>query len=150
MKYFSMSEITRSAKATQTGIPNNPNAEERQHIVEMVEQCLDPLREAWGSGIVVTSGFRSLAINLLNGGSSTSAHTQGYAVDCHPANGRMKEFKAFCIDWFKAHPYDQLISEYEDRRTGIPSWIHIGYKHVTKGQRKQNLKTYDGKKYYKL
>jgi len=54
---------------------------------------LDPLREAWGSDLLLTSAFRGEALNNAVGGSKTSAHSQAYAADLVPRNGKIEEFK---------------------------------------------------------
>ena len=50
-----------------------------------------------------------------------------------------KEFKKFCKEWLKDKNFDQFISEEEI--DGIPHWIHLGYRSMRRGQRKQFLYT---------
>ena len=127
------------------------------HIVESVEKMLDPLRASWktccnnkkiGSpAIRIVSGYRSSELNRLMGGPVTSVHHSGYAFDLVPSNGCMKKFKDFCRDFFTGKAFDQLISENEDS-TGIPSLIHVGYRHPDGvQQREQYLSLIDGKYY---
>ena len=81
------------------------------------------------------------------GGSSTSAHRYGYAFDLVPTNGQMRAFKRFCRDFLAGRAFDQLISEGEDN-SGMPSWMHVGYKHPDgKRQRGQYLSMIHGKYY---
>ena len=97
-----------------------------------------------------------MVVSLLNveretavGGSSTSAHCHGYAFDLVPVNGQMRAFKRFCRDFLAGRAFDQLISEGEDDH-GVPSWMHVGYKHPDgKRQRRQYLSMIHGK-YYKM
>ena len=70
--------------------------------------------------------------------SSTSAHTIGYAFDLFPANRLIMDFRKFCKDYLSDKPFDQLISEQEDN-SGIPSWIHIGYKDHQERQHRRML-----------
>lgn len=51
MKYFTIEELTHSDTAIALGIENKPNNEIKEHLVQLVEELLDPLREAWGSAI---------------------------------------------------------------------------------------------------
>ncbi len=142
MKYFTIEELCRSNTAKAKGIDNTPNKEHKEHLVELIENILDPLREAWGSAIIVSSGYRSPALNKAVGGSSTSAHCRGYAADISPANGKMTEFKAFVKKWLKDKNFDQYINEFK----GKSQWVHVGYKNLNGNQRKQYL-VFKGGKY---
>lgn len=158
MKYFTMDEFVRSETATKRGIDNTPTDYQKSNVIEMVDNLLDPLREAWGvycqqralgtPAIRVSSGIRSEALNKAVGGSKTSAHYHGYAADLVPYNGKLAEFKKFCVDWLFDKDFDQMISENEDSNR-VPEWIHIGYKHGSGKQRRQYLYMVNGK-YYTL
>ena len=158
MKYFTLEEFTRSETATKLGIKNTPTKYQKDNIIEMVNNILDPLRDAWavyckrynlGSpGIRVLSGVRSAALNSAVEGSKTSAHYLGYAADLMPCNGKLDHFKRFCIEWLVDKDFDQMISENEDKNH-IPEWIHIGYKNGAGKQRQQFKYMVDGK-YYDL
>ena len=158
MKYFTIDEFVRSEVAAEKKIDNTPTDYQKSNIIEMVENLLDPLREAWGvyceqrhlgtPAIRVTSGVRSKALNAGDGGSKSSAHYHGYAADFVPYNGQLREFKKFCVDWLFDKDFDQFISENEDKNN-VPDWIHIGYKHGTGKQRHQYLYMVNNK-YYTL
>lgn len=158
MKYFTMDEFIRSETARQRGIDNTPSEYQKNNVIEMVDNLLDPLREAWAvecnkyklgtAAIRVTSGIRSKALNEAVGGSKTSAHYLGYAADLMPCNGKMGHFKRFCIEWLFDKDFDQMISENEDS-TGTPKWIHIGYKNSAGQFRRQYMYMVNGK-YYSL
>lgn len=149
-----MLEFTRSATARAKGLDNTPSAEHAANIEMLVAQLLDPLREAWAikcahehwgtPAITVSSGYRGPALNKAVGGSATSAHCVGYAADIVPANGRLVEFKAFCRQYLTGKPFDQMISE-DENAAGVPRWIHIGYKNIHGGQRRQLLSMVGGK-----
>lgn len=154
MKYFTLQECFRSETARQRGLDNTPGAEHAAHLTESVEQLIDPLREAWevfcrtnalGTPCIrISSGYRGAALNRAVGGSATSAHCHGYALDLIPHNGRMMEFKRFCRDFLKDRDFDQLISEGEDEH-GRPRWMHVGYKSPRGEQRRQFLTMRNGK-----
>lgn len=156
MKYFTLEECTRSETARKKNIDNTPLPEIEAHIVESIETLIDPLREAWGdyctrnglgkAGIRISSGYRGPELNKAVGGSSTSAHCHGYAFDLVPTNGKMKEFKRFCRDFLADKAFDQLISEGEDS-SGMPSWMHVGYKHPNGDQRREFLSMIAGRYY---
>lgn len=89
-------------------------------------------------GIRISFGYRSLELNRVMGSSSSLAHCHGYAFDLVPTNGRMMEFKRFCRDFLADNDFDQLISEGEDSK-GVPSWMHVGYKHPDGIQQRRQL-----------
>ena len=146
MKYFSIKELTASLKATQLGIKNEPSKQALVNLESLVLNILDPLRAAWGGGIIVTSGYRSVALNKAVGGSPSSAHRYGYAADIVPADGRISVFKAFCVKWLKENEisFDQYIDEADGSE-----WVHIAIKSGSGNQRRQFLK-YRNKKYLPL
>jgi len=157
MNYFTLEECIHSDTAKAKEINNTPSPEIVAHITESIKKLLNPLREAWGThcrknklgkeGINVSSGYRCPVLNAAVGGSGTSAHCYGYAFDLIPANGKMIEFKRFCRDFltnYTGSSFDQLISEKEDKN-GVPSWMHVGYKHPEGKQRREFLSMIGGK-----
>ena len=142
--HFSLEELTRSVTAAKKGISNAPDEVIKKHLRELAEKILEPLRVAWGSAIVVTSGYRSPKLNASVGGSKTSAHTHGYAADIRPANGDISGFKRFVMRWLKEEhiAYDQFIDEW----SGGSQWVHIAVRNGKGSQRRKNL-LYKGGKY---
>lgn len=138
MKYFTIQELTRSDTAKKKGIDNTPSPEIVEHLTELVDTILDPIRERWGSGIKVTSGYRCKALNDAVKGSKTSSHMSGYAADIKPVNGKMEAFYKMVQDYLKNVPYDQLINEYPNSKN-IPSWIHISVRNKDRQQRRMQL-----------
>ena len=68
MKYFTLKELTDSSSAKKHGIINVPSIKEEFNLVSLIDNILDPLREAYGKPIIVTSGFRCEELNdLVNG-----------------------------------------------------------------------------------
>lgn len=153
MKYFTIEELTRSDTASARGIDNTPTPEHRQHLIDTVDNLADPLRERWSEictkerlgnpGIRVSSGYRSAALNKAVGGSATSAHSHGYALDLIPMNGKLRRFKEVCREFLQGRMFDQMISEDEDS-SGTPKWVHVGYKNGQGQQRRQFLTMKNG------
>ena len=135
--YFSLSEFIRSDTAAARHIDNTPSWEVVDHLRELADNLLDPLRVAWGKAIRVTSGYRCTALNTAVGGSSTSAHLRGYAADLQ-TSGDFAAFRDFVTKWAKTSgvKFDQIIVE-SDGRT---SWIHVGL-YNSAGQQRGQLKT---------
>ena len=118
------------------------------HVVELVDILLDPLREAWGGPLTVSSGYRCPELNRAVGGSETSAHLAGWAADLVPGDGRsVQELVNFAVEWLKATglPFDQLI----DERSGGSRWLHIGARNL-KGMQRRQMMAYDDGKYTEI
>ena len=119
--YFTIAELCASDTAKKYNIDNTPDPIIISHLQQLIN-FLNPLREAWGSAIKVSSGYRCDKLNRFVGGSKTSSHLIGYGVDLIPANGRMDDFKKFIVDYMKIRMFDQCIIE----KSGKTEWIHIG------------------------
>lgn len=120
MKYFTIKELSKSNTAAQLKIDNTPNEEQTNNLIKLVDNILDPLREAWGRPITVNSAFRSPTLNAKVGGAKTSQHLTGYAADVtagSPADNK----KLFNLVQDLKLPFDQLIDEYNFK------WIHVSY-----------------------
>lgn len=143
MRHFTLSEFQYSNTAQKRGIDNSIPKNLTSNINELVNNLLDPLQEAWGSDINVTSGYRCDALNRSIGGSTTSAHSYAYAADLVPTNGRIEEFKDFVMHWLYDNKkvFDQYINEY----SGSSSWVHIAIRNGSKQQRKQYMLYRSGK-----
>ena len=129
--YFTIAELCASDTAKKYNIDNTPNPIIISHLQQLIN-FLNPLREAWGSAIKVTSGYRCDQLNRFVGGSKTSSHMIGYGVDLVPANGRIKDFKKFIIFYMKDKMFDQCI----DEKSGKTEWVHIGLYNLKGQQRK--------------
>ena len=148
MKHFKFREFERSETAERMKIDNRLPKLVEAHVVELVDILLDPLREAWGGPLVVTSGYRCPALNKAVGGSKTSAHLAGWAADLVPEDReRTDEFIKFAMDRIPAAglPFDQLI----DERSGGSHWLHIGVRNL-KGMQRRQMLLYENGKYTKI
>ncbi len=103
-KNFRLSEFVRSATASNNSI-------HQQFIVDfnvlinltyLANNLLQPLREIVGP-INITSGYRCTEVNVIVGGSATSQHLFGQAVDF-----KCKDFSKAVL-FIKNKPFDQLI-----------------------------------------
>lgn len=122
MKYFTIKELTKSDVAKRNKINNTPTTQEEANLVALIENILDPLREAYGKPIIVTSGYRCERLNKLVKGSKTSQHRFGQAADIRTVEDTIEENKKlFDLAQKLNLPFDQLIDEYNY------DWIHISY-----------------------
>jgi hypothetical protein len=80
-KHFELSEFVVSETAARKNIDNDPTPEAIQNLHWLCQAVLEPLRTALGRPVVITSGYRSAALNRAVGGSKTSHHMQGRAAD---------------------------------------------------------------------
>lgn len=112
-KYFKFSELLK----TRHPYPNIPTYAECQRLQYLVSALLDPLREAYGKPIVVSSGFRSEKVNKAAGGVRNSQHRRGEAADLQVGSIEAnKQLFELIKNNFK---FDQLIDEY-----GM-QWVHV-------------------------
>ena len=122
MKYFTIEELTKSATASRKGINNTPDESVKRNLTLLVEKILDPLREAWGAPIIVTSGYRCGRLNKAVGGAAKSQHMYGQAADIRTVSDKPSDNKKlFDLIRDLKLPYDQLIDEY-----GY-NWVHVSY-----------------------
>lgn len=151
MKYFTIKEMCASSTATQYGISNNPDQTAINNLTALVENVLDPLREAMGCPIKISSGYRCKALNTKVGGSKTSQHMTGQAADIQctkKVNGKtvidyQKNRKLYDTILALGLPFDQIILEKGTMTE--PVWIHVSFKR-TGTNRRQKL-YYNGKYY---
>lgn len=127
MKFFTIKELTASETAKSKGIDNRPSQDVTSALVALVDNVLDPLRQAYGKPIVVTSGYRSIKLNKAVGGASSSQHVKGEAADIRSVSDDAKENKVIFDLIRKLNlPFDQLINEYNY------DWVHVSFSRFKK------------------
>jgi zinc D-Ala-D-Ala carboxypeptidase len=115
---------------------NLPNIPQKSDILAMSELCknvLQPLRDLFGHEIIISSGYRSLAVNKDKGGTSKplSQHCKGEAADLKSIDN------ALLFKLIREHfVFDQMIWEGGDDNQ--PAWVHVSYK--TQGNRGEILR----------
>lgn len=125
MKYFTIKELCDSNAARQRNIKNDPTPEIERNLTALVDKVLDPLREAWGGPIRVTSGYRCDALNKAVGGVASSQHRYGQACDL-TVGSRADNMKLFNLIEELELPFDQLLFEKGNTAIG-PDWVHVSY-----------------------
>ena len=135
--HFCLDEFTKSSTAMKHGIKNTPPQEAVDNLKALCLGCLEPLREALGLPVVITSGFRTKALNsMLAHSSERSQHMLGQAADFYVAPGQsglsrrellIKAFRLIILD--ESIDYDQLIL--------YPSFIHVSY--VSRERNRRNI-----------
>ena len=133
-KNLSLKELTKSATAIKKGISNEPTKEHLENLKAVAENIFQPLRDYFGVPIAVTSGYRSASLNRIIGGSSTSQHCKGEAIDLD-ADVYGNLTNAAIFGYLKEYTdFDQLIWEYGDDEN--PTWVHCSY---TRGKNRGEL-----------
>lgn len=120
MKYFTIEELTRSTTARLRGIDNTPSQQVIDNLNALVDNLLDPLREAWGKPLHVNSGYRCRALNKAVGGVPASQHMRGEAADI-TAGSKDANRELYSLLKRLNLPVDQAINEKDF------SWIHVSY-----------------------
>ena len=121
-KYFTINELTKSSTAKRLGIDNTPTQEIKDNLSKLIDNILDPLREAYQQPIIVSSGYRCKALNKAVGGAASSQHCLGMAADIHTVfNTKESNKKLFELIKSLKLPFDQLINEYNY------TWVHVSY-----------------------
>lgn len=131
---FKITELEASTTAERYKVDNTIPDEYEQNAKRLLE-FLQDMREKWGSGIRITSGFRGEKLNKLVKGSKTSAHLTCNAVDIWPCNNKFEKFKEFIIEYLKDKSWDQCIVETSNG--GKTKWIHLGLYNNSGKQRRQ-------------
>ena len=130
-KYITYQEATTSQTAVRKGIKNDPGDNELLAMQLLGIRVFDVVREHFKTPLRVSSFYRSSILNKAVGGSSTSQHVKGQAIDIQ---GTGKVTNKMIFDYIKENlDFDQVINEYNY------SWVHVSYVSKEKN-RKQILK----------
>lgn len=118
-KYFTIEELCHSDTANARGIDNTPTEEVKENLQALIENVLDPLREAYGKPIYVNSGYRCPELNKIVKGASNSFHLKGCACDIDMGD---KNENQPIFDYIKDNlPFTELGWE------GNGRWVHVAY-----------------------
>lgn len=118
---FTLNELVYSATAEKNKIDNRPSVQVIANLKSLCENVLQPLRNALGCPIVITSGFRCAVLNKKVGGQSNSQHLMGQAADLIVPRKDLKDV----FNYIKSHlNYDQLLYEYSK----TDKWIHVSFR----------------------
>jgi zinc D-Ala-D-Ala carboxypeptidase len=142
---FTLSEMVKSETALRHDMDNTPGEAEIAALRLLCEKILQPVREHYGKGVKVNSGFRHPEVNAKVGGSKTSDHCKGQAADIEIPGIPNADLAIWIMDNLE---YTQLILEYY--QIGVPDsgWVHVSYDPAN--LKKQNLTATkkDGKTVY--
>jgi hypothetical protein len=137
-EHLDLAEVIRSETAKRKGISNEPTAEHLENFKKLAENIFEPIRNHFNVPIHISSGYRSKALNTSIGGSLTSQHCSGEAIDIDMDGSSNGVTNKMVFDFIKANlNFDQMIWEFGN--SSNPDWVHVSYESTGK-QRKQILK----------
>jgi hypothetical protein len=121
---FSLNELTQSETALRKGLDNTPSEDIIANLKTLVENVLQPVRDHYGKGVKVNSGYRSPEVNASVGGSRTSDHCKGQAADIEIPGIANADLAKYIKDSLK---FTQLILEFYTPGVPDSGWVHVSY-----------------------
>lgn len=140
-EHISYTEATKSVTAIKKGIDNTPDKDTLERMKYVANNVFEPIREHFGVPIAITSFYRSPKLNKAIGGSKTSEHIYGSAMDIDADVLGMVSNKQI-FNYIKNNlEFNQLIWEHGTDRE--PAWVHVSLK--KHNNKKEILKAYKTK-----
>ena len=138
-RHFKLKHLIYSNTAKNNSINNFPGVDNSPSQTEVIENLkalmnivIDPIVDVYPD-LVITSGYRCMALNSRLGGSNTSQHVFGQAVDIQIPG--LTTAQVYNYIYYQVTGWDQLIWEYPER--GGSSWVHVSYS--SRNRRKTTL-----------
>jgi zinc D-Ala-D-Ala carboxypeptidase len=121
---FSLAEMVKSDTALRLDMENTPGDEEIANMQALAENVLQKVRDHYGKGVKVNSGFRHPDVNAKVGGSKTSDHCKGMAADIEIPGVANADLAEWIVENCE---FRQVILEFYT--PGIPDsgWVHVSY-----------------------
>ena len=150
-QHFTLGELCKTKHDTEDG--NIPSRVAIENLKRICENWLEDLRYSYNTlyclepgedyetsknvePIVINSGYRSPAVNLLAGGAKTSNHLSGCAVDIRCAGKeQMIRYASILVDIADGtkQDYDELLLE----QHGNICWLHFAVRPPSQGNRRK-------------
>jgi zinc D-Ala-D-Ala carboxypeptidase len=126
-RWASYSDTYKSATALRLGIDNEPTDEALDSMRILCFKVYDPLCDYFGRRLPINSMYRSITLNTKIGGSRTSQHCKGEAIDIDcDSLATLRINNALVFDYVRKRlDFDQLIWEFGDDKR--PDWVHVSY-----------------------
>ena len=121
---FSLAEMTKSDTALRLDMDNIPGPEEIENMTRLCECVLQPVRNHFGKGVKVNSGFRHPNVNAKVGGSKTSDHCKGMAADIEIPGVANADLAKWIVDNLE---FRQVILEFYTPGVPDSGWVHVSY-----------------------
>ena len=127
--HFTLAELTHTDHRS---LDNTPNAQELANLQRLAEFLEVVKTTLGGKAVMISSAFRSKAVNDAVGSKDTSQHRQGLACD-FKVPGMIPDAVVKTIIAANL-PFDQIIREFSDPVAG-GGWTHISIADRPRGQR---------------
>lgn len=144
-KNFTLSELTKSETALRKGLDNAPTQDVISALQTLAVNVLQPVREHYGKGVKVNSGYRSPEVNASVGGSKTSDHCKGQAADIEIPGVANADLAAYIRDELQ---FTQLILEFYTPGVPDSGWVHVSYDPANLKKQVMTATKRDGKTVY--
>ena len=129
--HFNLAEFTHSQAAARAGRELVVPEQFIPHLQRLCVLVLEPLRDALGLSVHISSGYRDDIVNRLVGGAATSAHVEGRAADI-TVPGRTPYEVARALQDLKLAALDKCILEFD-------AWVHVQVPRTPGAAREQYL-----------
>lgn len=114
-KNFSLEELCH----TSHNISNSPSLHERENLLKLCVNVLQPVRDHFNSVIMINSGFRNPILNAKVKGANNSDHIFGKAADITVGS---KFGNELLFNWIRDNcEFKELINEHDFK------WVHVSY-----------------------
>lgn len=121
---FTLAEMVKSETALRLDMDNTPGDAEIANLKTLAENVLQPVRDHFGKGVKVNSGFRHPAVNQKVGGSPTSDHCKGQAADIEIPGVANADLAQWIVDNLD---FRQVILEFYTPSIPDSGWVHVSY-----------------------
>lgn len=142
---FSLTEMVKSETALRHGMENTPGEAEIAALRLLCEKVLQPVRDHYGVGVKVNSGFRHPDVNAAVGGSKTSDHCKGQAADIEIPGVANADLAVWIMENLD---YTQLILEFYTPGILDSGWVHVSYNPTNLKKENLTATKKDGKTVY--
>ena len=142
---FTLNELTQSETALRKGLDNAPTQDIISALQVLAVNVLQPVRDHYGRGVKVNSGYRSPEVNASVGGSKTSDHCKGQAADIEIPGVANAELAAYIRDELQ---FTQLILEFYTPGVPDSGWVHVSYDPANLKKQVMTATKRDGKTVY--
>ena len=142
---FTLSEMTKSETALRHDMDNSPDQTAISNLQALAVHVLQPVRDHYGKGVKVNSGFRHPEVNAKVGGSKTSDHCKGMAADIEIPGVPNAEL----AEWIRGNlPFTQVILEFYTQGVPDSGWVHVSYDPANLKKQALTAVKQDGKTVY--
>lgn len=142
---FTLAEMVKSETALRHDMDNTPGEAEIANLKTLCEKVLQPIREHYGKGVKVNSGFRHPEVNAKVGGSKTSDHCKGQAADIEIPGVANADLAQHIVD---TYDFTQVILEFYTPGVPDSGWVHVSYDSANLKKQVLTATKKDGKTVY--